>query len=480
MIFEVVGSFDIGSNVSVQSAGMTGNGNISTRWGSGGNNTLRFVGSGDYIFTGSVGRTPYVGGMALVHNGSGTQTLAGNVYANNITIAADATLRFGDNTSATFQMDAGRTITNEGALIFDWASDNTVAGSVSGAGMLVKDGDGAVALTNPDNPYTGTTTVLDGTLLVNGGLTGGNTVTVGPDGTLGGGGSITGAVNADGTIAPGASVGAIGALAVGPATLGATGVLAADIDSSVLAADTLAVTGDLAIAAGATLKITEQAPAPTAKLTLVTYTGAWNGGIFTGFPDDTPVSVGAYTTYTVNYNDNADGLNAVTLTVVSTDPYVAWAAGFGLTGAASAKDADPDHDGSQNLLEFATAGQPANGGAGPRAYPLMHLIGGETVLTYTVAVRDGAVFAADGNRQTAVRDGVKYTVEASNSLAEWTTEVTVTELTGTPAAAVQAALGTRLTEPPLGTGWQWHTFRTDGGTPADPADFIRLQVESAQ
>ena len=39
------------------------------------------------------------------------------------------------------------------------------------------------------------------------------------------------------------------------------------------------------------------------------------------------------------------------------------------------------------------------------------------------------------------------------------------------------ALGGKLTTPALGSDWEWHTFRTDGGAPADPNDFIRLKVE---
>jgi hypothetical protein len=30
--------------------------------------------------------------------------------------------------------------------------------------------------------------------------------------------------------------------------------------------------------------------------------------------------------------------------------------------------------------------------------------------------------------------------------------------------------------PTLETGWEWHTFRTDGDTSSDASDYIRLNV----
>lgn len=50
-----------------------------------------------------------------------------------------------------------------------------------------------------------------------------------------------------------------------------------------------------------------------------------------------------------------------TLTVVTgpaADPFASWASGFGLTGPAAAADADPDADGSANLMEWILGGNP--------------------------------------------------------------------------------------------------------------------------
>jgi autotransporter-associated beta strand protein len=108
---------------------------------------------------------------------------------------------------------------------------------------LVKIGSGVQTLSGA-NTYTGTTTINGGTLLVNGthvgshlnvanaGLTGAYTVNSG--GTLGGTGSTAGAVtvNADGFLAPGASIGALGvgsALGAGKLIVEYDGDIGADL-----------------------------------------------------------------------------------------------------------------------------------------------------------------------------------------------------------------------------------------------------------
>jgi hypothetical protein len=160
-----------------------------------------------------------------------------------------------------------------------------------------------------------------------------------------------------------------------------------------------------------------------------------------------------------------------TIKVQGSDPYGAWASGQGLSGDDALKSADPDGDGVSNLMEFATNSNPKSGASGARAYHRMHTLGAESVLTFTIAVRAGAAFAASGPTQQAIMDGVRYTVEASNDLGNWS-GVTVTELDSTDSAAVQAALNL----PALDSGWEWHSFRTDGGSAADAADFVRLKV----
>jgi hypothetical protein len=194
----------------------------------------------------------------------------------------------------------------------------------------------------------------------------------------------------------------------------------------------------------------------------------------------TGTRTGTFATVPAGYTVDYATANQIKLIVsAASDPFGTWAAAMGLTGPAAAKGADPDGDGANNLMEFATNGNPnpATGGAasGPRVYPLMFAIGADQALTYTIAVRKGATFAAAGSNQSATRDQVRYTVEATNELVAWTVEPVI-EVTGQPATDIRTALGAKITTPALGADWEWHTFRTAAGTATDPNDFIRLKV----
>lgn len=100
--------------------------------------------------------------------------------------------------------------------------NDTISGVVSGSGGgLLKIGSGTLTLTGA-NDYTGTTTVSDGVLLINGNqsaATGATTVnslaTLGGNGTIGG--SVTVADN--GHLAPGADLSSVGVLTMGSLTL---------------------------------------------------------------------------------------------------------------------------------------------------------------------------------------------------------------------------------------------------------------------
>ena len=97
-------------------------------------------------------------------------------------------------------------------------------------------------------------------------------ITVTAAGTLTGTGTAIGTLAANGIVAPGNS---IGTLAVGTTTFGATGSLVAEINSTTLTADKLAITGDLNIDVAAQLNLTDLAPVTLTgghKLVLMTYT----------------------------------------------------------------------------------------------------------------------------------------------------------------------------------------------------------------
>jgi autotransporter-associated beta strand protein len=142
------------------------------------------------------------GGLTLL---AGTETLTGaNMYSGGTTISG-GTLQ---GNSSSLQ----GAITNNAALVFNQVSDGTFAGAISGSGTLTKAGSGLLIL-DGNSPFTGNTTVSDGTLEVGDANTssaflGGN-VQVAAGGTLRGHGTIGGDVVNSGTIYPGGSVGVL-------------------------------------------------------------------------------------------------------------------------------------------------------------------------------------------------------------------------------------------------------------------------------
>jgi fibronectin-binding autotransporter adhesin len=151
-------------------------------------------------------------------------------------------------------------ITLDSSLVVSNAGVNalTLAGTLGGAGSLIKAGAGTVILSGA-NTYGGGTTIHEGTLLVNNGAgsgTGPGAVTVNAGGTLGGSGAISGSVTfgAGATNAPGAAAGATGTLTVNNSVTNA-GVLAIDLNGNPTpACDTVVVRDNLDIN-GATLKL---------------------------------------------------------------------------------------------------------------------------------------------------------------------------------------------------------------------------------
>jgi hypothetical protein len=61
--------------------------------------------------------------------------------------------------------------------------------------------------------------------------------------------------------------------------------------------------------------------------------------------------------------DSGNGQPSLALVRENADAYPAWAASYGLTGAAAEPTADPDRDGVPNVLEFHFDGHPLNGDA---------------------------------------------------------------------------------------------------------------------
>lgn len=277
-----------------------------------------------------------------------------NVSGNNI-LTGDLTLGTGGDTytleSAAGHLTVGGNFvppnSSSRTVVITGAGDGEVSGNltfVSGNTLnLTKSGAGTWTVSSSGHTYTGTTTVSAGTLVVNGNIsTSLNTNVTG--GTLKGSG-VVGNLNAtSGTIAPGTSIESLGA---GNVSIGTAATFAYELDSDVLNGDLLHASGSLSIAAGATLTLAELASGTLNigdKLTLISYAGAWNNGLFEylggTLADDSVITLGS-NQWLFNYNDTSGGLNFsadqsgangfVTMTVVP-EPAAALLGSLGLLG----------------------------------------------------------------------------------------------------------------------------------------------------
>lgn len=211
-------------------AGSTGTLNIGTAEselaaGAGALDTAAIVfGEGDGTLVFNHGETDYTLSAAISGTGTvkavrGTTILTGdNSYDGLTTIASGATLAVGDG-GVSGTLGSGD-VENEGSLIFDRVGALAFSGAISGTGTLTKTGSGTLTLSG-DSTYSGATTVTEGELAVDGSLA--SAISVESGATLSGSGAV-----------------------------GATAIA----DGGTLAAEGLAVNGDLALASGATFATT--------------------------------------------------------------------------------------------------------------------------------------------------------------------------------------------------------------------------------
>ncbi|RYD22042.1 MAG: hypothetical protein EOP88_09380 [Verrucomicrobiaceae bacterium] len=192
-----------------------------------------------------------------------------------------------------------------------------IGGDSTTDGGVTKQGGGTLTFTN-SNTYTGVTSITGGKLLVNGSHTGGGVYDVGGASTLGGTGSLgTSTLNVSGVLAPGASV---ETLASGTVNFTTGSTFAYEVDSAALAAaggDLQVISGDLSLTGTvnltlADLGLTPAAFAPGTVFSLINYSGAWNGGLFTlggnSLADDSTFTVGL-NTWQIDYNAANGGSN---------------------------------------------------------------------------------------------------------------------------------------------------------------------------
>jgi autotransporter-associated beta strand protein len=289
------------------------------------------LGSGTIVFdstgNGSTARLELQGGISFsnaitMSARNNTSTGIKNISGNN-TLSGAIALGTG-GTSYTFESDAGLltlsgNLTPPGSatrsIFLTGSGDGLVSGDIKFAtGNLLnvsKSGGGTWTLSSANSTYTGATDVSSGSLVVNGNISTSVLTTV-SGGTLKGSGIVGNLTATGGTIAPGNSIESLGAKNV---SIGTGATYAYELDSSTLNGDLLASGGTLSLTSGAILSLSELASGTLdtgAKLTLISYTGAWNNGLFDylGSPlaDDTTFTLGA-NTWSFNYNDLTGGSN---------------------------------------------------------------------------------------------------------------------------------------------------------------------------
>jgi autotransporter-associated beta strand protein len=324
-----------------------------------GNRTITIGGNSDDVGGSSIARViGDVGGgngiVALAKTGAHGWTVSGtNTYTGGTTVSAGI-LTMGSasalgstsgqltvNTGGTLNMVANNltvgNLTGTGGTISGTSGTRTltigqgngtggnfsgaIANGAGGTTALTKTGSGTITLSGA-NTYTGATLVSGGTLAVNGSLANTSGVTVGTGASLQGSGSINSSVTiqGNGTLASGNGIESLG---TGALTFDASSTLVYEMNKDAAAG----VAGDLTFTAGnltlaltndSILTLTELGAGSWSngdKLTLISYAGSWNGGLFdylgSDVIDDSQITFSG-STWLFNYNDLAEGTNYTT------------------------------------------------------------------------------------------------------------------------------------------------------------------------
>ncbi|MEY4243019.1 MAG: hypothetical protein RLZZ245_604, partial [Verrucomicrobiota bacterium] len=157
----------------------------------------------------------------------------------------------------------------------------------------------------------------------------------------------------------------------------------------------------------------------------------------------------------------------LTLNILAPTTYANWASSAGLTaGVNDSPSHDPDHDGLNNLGEFAFDGNPLSGNASGKIIGKFASVAGSEFFTLTLPVRSGATFSGTTDQVSSPIDGLIYRIQGADDLTNW--NLPVSEVIGTDADAIQSGL------PALSSGWIYRSFHAPANS---PRAFLKSVIE---
>jgi autotransporter-associated beta strand protein len=236
------------------------------------NNTLNYALGGTGKLSGSGSLTKSGNGTLLITN-TGVNDFLGAVTIN------AGTVQFG-NGSANGILPSGGTVLDSGNLVFNRSGNVLVPNAISGAGTITKNGSSVLTMSG-SNSFSGTMVVNNGTMVLNGVLSGRLTNAAGS--VMGGSGTNAGAVNIAGLLQPSASVGTPATFTSGDTlSVASGGSLAFNLSGSDSTPgnginDLLAVGGDLDLNNNIIALNFLGVPQPGVPYTLINFSGAQNG-----------------------------------------------------------------------------------------------------------------------------------------------------------------------------------------------------------